>query len=138
MAKVYEYRTTVTIGDTNLLQNMYFHNFFKLQGTARELWVKDCVKDGISDLQKGMVLITREANCKFIKDFFLYNPVVVQLNFTEMQKTNVKIRFRFLHGATGKLHVTGYQRIISAYINHHIIEFPENWENAGREYLDSE
>ena len=64
MAKVYEYRTTVTIGDTNLLQNMYFHNFFKLQGIARELWVKDCVKDGISDLHKGMVLITREA--KFI------------------------------------------------------------------------
>ncbi len=45
MGKTYEYRTTVTIGDTNLLQNMYFTNVFKLQGIFRELWVRDCVEN---------------------------------------------------------------------------------------------
>lgn len=42
----FEYKSTVTIGDTNVMKNMYFLNFFKLQGIARELWVKSAVDGG--------------------------------------------------------------------------------------------
>ena len=52
MGKIYEYRTTVTIGDTNLLQHMYFVQFFTLQGITRDLWVKECVQGGLDSHQE--------------------------------------------------------------------------------------
>ena len=97
MSKIFEYKSTVTIGDTNVLQNMYFLNFFKLQGISRELWVKDCVKNGLQDIANGMQLITKDANCSFIKDFFLYDEITVKLNFSKIEKTHTHLNFDFFN-----------------------------------------
>jgi acyl-CoA thioesterase FadM len=70
MGKTYEYRTTVTIGDTNLLQHMYFVHFFTLQGITRDLWVKEVVDGGLDSIKNGLVLITKNAQCEYKKDFF--------------------------------------------------------------------
>ena len=69
MYKSFEYRTTVTIGDTNLFQNMYFANYFKVQGRVRELWVHECVPNAVKHLSEGLILITKSAHCDYKKDF---------------------------------------------------------------------
>ncbi|MBP1598173.1 MAG: hypothetical protein H6Q05_3550 [Acidobacteria bacterium] len=77
--KNYEYRTTVTIGDTNLLQYMYFVHFFTLQGITRDLRVKEVVSGGLESIKNGLVLITRSARCEYKKDFYLYDRVLVRM-----------------------------------------------------------
>lgn len=136
MGSVYEYRSTVTIGDTNLLQNMYFLQFFKLAGIARELWVRDCVPDGIKDLSEGLLLITKDAATSFVKDYFLYDPILVQLQFVQLRSASTQLRFRYFHAQTQELHAEGTQTIVFANMDHTIRRIPENWEAAITAYAD--
>lgn len=135
MNEVFEYKTIVTIGDTNALQNMYFLNFFKLQGIVRELWVKDSVKEGLADLANGMLLITRDARCNFKKDLFLYDEVTVKFYFTEINKTNTRLNFEFINSRTDELHAEGNQTIVFANNQHKVIMIPDNWREAIKRYF---
>lgn len=135
MSKYYEYRTTVTIGDTNVMQNMYFLNFFKLQGIVRELWVKDCVENGLVDLANGLMLITKNAECEFKKDFFLYDEILVKFSISKIEKTNCQIRFQFINYKNNDIHAEGTQRIVFADSAHKIVPIPDNWKAAISQYL---
>lgn len=135
MNEVFEYKTIVTIGDTNALQNMYFLNFFKLQGVVRELWVKDSVKDGLADLANGMLLITKDARCNFKKDLFLYDEVTVKFYFTKINKTNTRLNFEFFNSRTNELHAEGNQTIVFANNQHKVIVIPDNWKDAIKRYF---
>lgn len=134
MNKVFEYKTTVTIGDTNVLQNMYFLNFFKLQGIVRELWVKNSVENGLVDLANGMILITKDARCNFKKDLFLYDDVTVKFYFTKIKKTNMRLNFQFFNSQTDELHAEGNQTVVFADKQHKIITIPDNWKDAINQY----
>lgn len=136
MDAVYRYESVVTIGDTNLLQNMYFLNFFKLAAVTRELWVKDAVSTAARDLKEGLVLITRDASCSFRKDYLLWDPIVVELQFVELKQTNVRARFRFRHGATDELHAEGFNTIVFADAQHRVIRIPDNWRRAIERFAD--
>jgi len=135
MGKVYEYRTRVTIGDTNLLQNMYFLNFFKIQGIARELWVNERVENGAESLRNGLVLITRSAQMRFIKDFFLYERILVHVQVRNIREVRAELVFKFYNESTMELHAEGYQEIVFANSDHKICRMPENFKKAAIEYL---
>jgi len=135
MQDKYEYKTTVTIGDTNAMQNMYFLNFFKLQGIVRELWVKDCVNGGLEDLSNGLLLITKDAKCDFIKDFFLYDEITVKYYFSKIGRTNASLVFEYYNTRNKELHAQGNQTIVFADHTHKVIKMPENWREAVEKYL---
>ena len=134
MRKIFEYKTTVTIGDTNALQNMYFLNFFKLQGIVRELWLKQHVPGGFEDLANGMILITKDANCEFKKDLYLYDEITVKFYITQIKRTNFRIKFEFYNSNSGELHAEGNQTIVFANSQHKIIAIPDNWKDAISQY----
>ena len=136
--EIYKYNSVVTIGDTDYTQTMFFFNFFKLQGICRELWVKDCVENGLADLRNSLVLITRDANCQFFKAFYLDNIIEVNLQFISRQRTNTKLRFRFYNLETHELHAEGIQTIVFVNSENKPIRIPENWKNAITKYADFE
>jgi len=138
MGKIYEYRTTVTIGDTNLLQHMYFVHFFTLQGITRDLWVKECVPGGLDAIRDGLVLITKNAMCEYKKDFFLYDRVLVQMQIRNIRGASVELVFRFLKEDTMELHAEGTNEIVFANSSHRICRIPPNFRNAGLEYSADE
>jgi len=138
MGKIYEYRTTVTIGDTNLLQHMYFVHFFTLQGITRDLWVKECVPGGLDAIRDGLVLITKNAMCEYKKDFFLYDRVLVQMQTRNIRGASVELVFRFLKEDTMELHAEGTNEIVFANSSHRICRIPPNFRNAGLEYSADE
>jgi len=134
MSKDYEFRTTVTIGDTNLLQNMYFLNFFKLQGIVREMWVKEKVQNGIESLMNGCILITKSAQCDFIKDFYLYDKILIKMQVRNIRQASAELVFKFYNEATMELHAQGTNHIVFADQNHKISRIPENFKQAGLEF----
>ena len=101
-----------------------------MQGIARELWVKSAVNGGLEDLANGMLLITKDAHCDFIKDFYLYDEIIVKFSFSRKANTNATICFDFYHGVTHELHAKGYQTIVFADHEHKIIKMPLNWKAA--------
>jgi enediyne core biosynthesis thioesterase len=138
MGKIYEYRTTVTIGDTNLLQHMYFVQFFTLQGITRDLWVKEVVKGGLDSIREGLVLITRSAQCEYKKDFFLYDKVLIQMQIRNIRGASVELFFKFYNEDTMELHAEGTNEIVFANSNHRVCRIPENFRTAGMEYSADE
>lgn len=137
MGKTYEYRTTVTIGDTNLLQHMYFVHFFTLQGITRDLWVKEIVPGGLESIKNGLVLITRSAQCEYKKDFYLYDRVLVCMQTRNLRNASTDLVFKFYNEATMELHAEGTNQIVTAN-NQGICRIPENFRNAGMEYSADE
>lgn len=135
MNKVYEYKTLVSIGDTNVMRNMYFLNFFKLQGIVRELWVKDCVEGGFQDLANGLLLITKDAQCDFQKDFYLYDEIAVRYYFSEIGRTYAVLNFDYFNVKNEVLHARGKQTIVFADENHRVSKIPLNWREAISDYL---
>ena len=135
MGKHYEYEYTVTIGDTNLLQNMYFLVHFKLQGITRELWVKNAVENGLRDLQNGLLLITKQASCNYHKDFFLYETLLIRLTFHDTQRTHTRLNFKIYEKETQELRAEGEQLIVFAdAATHKLKRIPPNWKLAIQAY----
>lgn len=138
MGKKFEYRTTVTIGDTNLLQHMYFVHFFTLQGITRDLWVKEKVPGGLESIKDGLVLITKSAQCDYKKDFFLYDNVLVCMQIRNIRGASVELVFKFYNEVTMELHAEGTNEIVFANSNHRVCRIPENFRTAGMEYSADE
>jgi enediyne biosynthesis thioesterase len=134
MGKFYEYRTIVTIADTNLFQHMDFGNYFVLQGIVRELWVKDTVVNGIESMM-DIFLITKTAHCDFMKDFYIFDEIVIRMQVKNIKHVSTEIVFHYHHGKTMELHAKGYQKIVFADRNHKICRIPDNFKKAGAEYL---
>lgn len=135
MGNFYEYKTIVTIADTNLYQHMDFKNYFDLQGIVRGLWVKDAVANGIDCMMNSVFLITKSAHCDFIKDFYLFDEILVRMQVKNIKHVSTEIVFLYLHSQTMELHAKGYQRIVFADKNHKICRIPENFKKAGIELL---
>ena len=76
---LFNYKTVVTIGDTNILGNMYSSNHFKLQGATRELWLSKCVNQAEQHLSEGLMLITKSAHCDYLKDYYLHDEIVYKM-----------------------------------------------------------
>jgi acyl-CoA thioesterase FadM len=138
MGKIYEYRMTVTIGDTNLLQHMYFAQFFTLQGITRDLWLKEAVQGGVDSIKNGLALITKNAQCEYKKDFYLYDKVLVCMQIRNMRGASVELVFKFYNEDTMELHAEGTNEIVFANSNARICRIPENFRNAGKEYSADE
>lgn len=134
VGKYYEYKSIVTIADTNLYQHMDFRNYFDLQGIVRGLWVKDAVVDGIESLMNSVFLITKSAHCDFIKDFYLFDEILVRMQVKNIKHISAEIVFHYYHSQTMELHAKGYQKIVFADSHQRICRIPENFKKAGMEF----
>lgn len=135
--KKFIYHTIVTIGDTNILQNMYFANFFKIQGIVRELWVKEAVEGAMESMNDGIILITRSASCKYYKDFYLYDNIRVEMRVKNLGKASGELVFYFYNSENGELHAEGHQQIVFAGPDHKICRIPNNFLEAAMKYNEN-
>jgi acyl-CoA thioesterase FadM len=136
--EVYTHHSVVTIGDTNLLQNMYFANYFKLAGTARELWLRQHVPEVQAFLSQGLVLITKNASCEFFHDFYLFDSVRLELWFEALKRSSIEVHFAFFHNETGKLHALGVQTIVIADATHKPCSIPQGFVDASLAFIKQE
>lgn len=131
---IYKYCTTVTLGDTNVMQNMYFGNTFKLTGIVRELWIRDCVEDYSATLSSGTLLFTKEASCEFKKSFYLFDDIEIHLQFCNIRGASADLVFSFYKKGTSYLHALARQTVVFADQNQKITRIPANFLNSFRAY----
>lgn len=134
MNQVFEYGTTVTIGDADPMQSMYFANFFRIQGTTRELWVRQAVERSEQLLAAGLMLITRHASCDYHVHFRLFDPVVCRMQIANLRRASSDLVFRFHHGVTGALHAEGRQTVVFADKTGRLSRMPPEFRNAALRY----
>src|SRR2546423_9644932 len=79
VSRPYVYKTTITFGDTDLFRSVYFLNYLKIAGIVRDLWFRDCVPNFGQHLDNGLLLITRNVSCDYIKPLFVFDLIRCEL-----------------------------------------------------------
>jgi acyl-CoA thioesterase FadM len=138
MSLTFEHHTTITLGDTDHTQAVYFAHFFQLQGVVRELWVLRAVANSERHLREGLVLITRSASCDYHRKLKLFDPVVCRMWIRNLRQASADLVFHFYHADTGALHVEGWQRVAFADAEGRLRRMPDDFRRAALAYLAPE
>jgi len=133
--KTYDYESTVTMGDTNAMGNLYFLNYFKLQGHVRELWLKHNVENYTKHIEQDLLLSTKSAHCDYKIPFFLYDELVIKLYFSELQRVSVKLNFDFYHKEKTPVCAWGWQLVVFKDKNRKTCRMPSDFTEAFSKYL---
>lgn len=129
------YEHTVTMGDTNAMGNFYFENYFKLQGTVRETWLKIHAVDFLNEYKDNSIFSTKSAQCDFSIPFFLYDDIIVSLRFSELRRTSIKLNFEFFLKGQNEIRAQGWQTIVFKNNDRKTSRMPVVFADACRRFM---
>jgi len=135
MYPTYDYRKIITLGDTNALGNVYFAEYFVMQGATREQWVRECVPDGLDHLRRGLVLSTKSAHCEYRKPFYPFDITLCRMHFENLRRVSVKLVFEVFEESSAVLHAHGWQVVVFKDAHRKTCEMPTSFRDAARELL---
>jgi acyl-CoA thioesterase FadM len=138
MSESFDYETTITIGDTDLMKAVYFAHFFKLQGIVRELWVLNEVPNSRRHLADGLVLITKSASCEYYRNLHLFDRVVCKMQIRNLRAASSELVFRFHHAVTGELHAEGLQKVAFMRSDGRLCRMPDDFRTTALRYSEAE
>lgn len=130
--KPYVYKTTITFGDTDCFRSVYFLNYLKIAGVVRELWVRDCVPNFGQHLEKGLLLITRNVSCDFIKPLFVFDVIRCEMTVERLRITSAELVFHFYKDSTNELHAVGRHKIVLADDSQKLCPMPKDFHEAAK------
>ena len=112
--KVYVLRHAVTFSETNAMGGVvYFSNFVKWQGVARELIL--CQKIEYKKLMSSSLeIITHSCSAKFLEQLYFGDVARIEVQTRDVLPTSLVIQFRYFDDKTDKLVATGEQKVAFA------------------------
>jgi len=128
----YVYKTTITFGDTDLFRSVYFLNYLKIAGIVRELWVRDCVPNFNHHLDNGLLLITRNVSCDYIKPLFVFDMIRCEMTVERLRITSAELVFSFYKEGSDDLHAVGRHKIVLADRNQKLCPMPKDIFEAAK------
>ena len=131
----FEYRHLVTFGDTNVVGNVYFTNFFIWQGKSREALLAQFYPEIADDLRQGFGMITEFAHQDFSHEAVLFDEILVRMTVTALSRTRIEFDFEFLRGKDSKLLSTGKQAVIWTNQQHRSSIMPDKLYHATADYF---
>lgn len=88
---IFTYNQTVSFDETNLVGNVYFAHYFHWQGKCREDFIR-CFSPGILDeITSGLCLVTTDSTCKFHKELFAFDEVLIEMPLTLLRKRRCRM-----------------------------------------------
>jgi enediyne biosynthesis thioesterase len=110
--KFYEYRQVAGFEETNLTGNVYFTNYFKWQGRAREHFLREHVPEILEQIETGLALITLRCSCNFLGELKAFDEVSVRMFLEEINQNRITMRFEYWKlGTEPELVARGEQQI---------------------------
>lgn len=135
MNNYYEYVIPVTIGKTNATQNVYFSEYFALQGLVRELWMKDCVRNAMNFFSEGFLISTKSAHCDYKIPFFVFDTISCRMHIESLKRVSAKLVFEFINQKSKKVCATGWQIVVFKNFSRKTCRIPEDFLEAASQIL---
>lgn len=114
MENYFEYRHVVGFEETNLVGNVYYVNYLRWQGRARELFLKERAVEVLADLRDDLKLFTLKVDCEFFAEITAFDEVSIRMRLLELGQTQLQFGFDYvLMNARGgeTLVARGMQRV---------------------------
>lgn len=137
--KYFEYRTTVSFEETNVVGNVYFANFFVWQGRCREAFLRKEAPQVLGDFKAGHGMITKESSIQFMREAFAFDAILVRMHLKKLSRTAITMHFDYFkehEEGTPLLLAQGMQSVLWVNPQHRIIVFPEYLYEAVQSYAD--
>lgn len=113
-SKIYIYEHLVLLNETNAMGGVvYFSNFVKWQGMAREYILRQHPMFG-KIVSGGLEMITTSCNVEFLGHLYFGDTVQVKITARDVLPTSFIIKFEYFNRETGKLVATGEQKVTFA------------------------
>ncbi len=93
--KAYEYRHIVGFEETNLVGNVYYLNHLRWQGRAREMFLLEYVPDILTELERGLALITLNCSCQYLGELKAFDQVVLRMFLNSTAQNRIAMRFEY-------------------------------------------
>src|SRR4051812_31507729 len=94
--KAYEYHHVVSFEDTNVVGNVYFVNHLRWQGRCREAFLRDHAPDVLTDLKRGLRLVTLRCECDYLAELFVFDEVIVRMRLSHLGQTQLTLSFEYM------------------------------------------
>jgi enediyne biosynthesis thioesterase len=133
--KTFVFNKRVYLGDTNLVGNVYFANYFYWQGMAREEFFRQLISDPMFFIKKEIKLVTLEANIRFKKEALLFDEIEIRIKPENVKFATFDIVFTFVNKNTGEILAEGKQKIGFVDKDNKVVPIPKELVSKGVEYL---
>lgn len=111
--RAYEYQHIVGFEETNLVGNVYYVNHLRWQGRCREMFLRDHAPSVLSELERGLALVTVRCSCEYITELLAFDQVIVRMRLGALAQNRITLLFEYWrgHGASEELIARGEQQV---------------------------
>ncbi|HWJ92114.1 MAG TPA: acyl-CoA thioesterase [Flavisolibacter sp.] len=94
--KNYEFRHSVSFGETNLVGNVYFTNFLVWQGACREMFLYENCPEIVREIQGGtLALVTIHCSCDYLGELRAFDQILILMELLAVSANRVRMRFEY-------------------------------------------
>ena len=93
--KSYEIRHVVGFEETNLVGNVYYTNFLKWQGRAREMFLRDHAPQVLEELSNGLALATVRCACDYLAELEAFDEIAVRMRLGGILQNRINLLFEY-------------------------------------------
>jgi enediyne biosynthesis thioesterase len=114
MTNYFELRHVVGFEETNLVGNVYYVNYVRWQGRAREMFLEKHAPEVLSDLLDDLKLFTLKVECEFFAEITVFDEVSIRMRLLELGQTQLEFGFDYVRldrGGGEQLIARGRQRV---------------------------
>jgi YbgC/YbaW family acyl-CoA thioester hydrolase len=123
--KEFSYQREIYLSDTNAFQNVYFANYAKFIGEAREDFLQWALGENISHFMKsGINLATVDMSIKYKASLYVFDCISVIIKVPKISKIKIFLDFTIINNRTSEINATA-SMTLCAIQNHKPIVFPE-------------
>lgn len=95
MPSTYEYRLTVTFGETNALGNVYYVNHLAWQGKVRELFLLEHASGFLERIGRDFTLVTKSVHCEYEQELRVFDRIVIRMRLNHCGENTLRMLFDY-------------------------------------------
>ncbi|MFW5804547.1 MAG: acyl-CoA thioesterase [bacterium] len=137
--RIFEHDITVTIGSTNMEGNVYWVEFLRWFGEARELFLINLLPDiHMPDylMEREVAIVTCNINTNFIRSAYFTDQVNIKVYAEKVENCSAVLGFEITNKKTGEILAKGNQKIAFINIsNQRPVRIPKELKESVKEYL---
>ena len=95
MPSAYEYRLTVTYGETNALGNVYYVNHLAWQGKVREMFLLDHAPGFLERIGREFTMVTKSVHCEYEQELRAFDRIVIRMRLNHRGENTLRMLFDY-------------------------------------------
>lgn len=95
MSSAYEYRLTVTYGETNALGNVYYVNHLAWQGKVREMFLLEHAPGVLERIGQDFSMVTKSVHCEYERELRAFDRVVIRMRLVRRGESTLQMLFDY-------------------------------------------